>query len=420
MKYTKKDLGSYNLHMIKTDKFKTVTIKIIFQSPIIKEEITKRNILSDILLQSSNKYPSKRDLIIAAEDLYSASIYNSTERLGKFIMTSFTLQVLNDKYTEENNLNKGIEFLREIIFNPDVEDSKFKENKLSFVKKNCEVTISSIKEDPISYAVMRMSESYDKDSPISYRMVGYMDDIEKVDTKNLYEYYKKMIEKDYVDIFVVGDIDEKEILAKIKECFRFRKLKKGKPSYELEIKKPRKKRLIAKEKQEASQSKLIIACPLKKMKQYEKNYPLVLANIIFGGTSDSKLFKIVREKNSLCYAIYSQLSKLDNLITIKAGIDKDNFKKTLTVVDDVLNKVKKGDFTEKDINMAKEIYSSAISNIEESPASLISEYLTEEITGLDSYKKRVEIMNKVTKKDIKKVIKKMITDTIFLLEGDIS
>ena len=335
-------------------------------------------------------------------------------------MTSFTLQVLNDKYTEENNLNKGIEFLREIIFNPDVEDSKFKENKLSFVKKNCEVTISSIKEDPISYAVMRMSESYDKDSPISYRMVGYMDDIEKVDTKNLYEYYKKMIEKDYVDIFVVGDIDEKEILAKIKECFRFRKLKKGKPSYELEIKKPRKKRLIAKEKQEASQSKLIIACPLKKMKPYEKNYPLVLANIIFGGTSDSKLFKIVREKNSLCYAIYSQLSKLDNLITIKAGIDKDNFKKTLTVVDDVLSKVKKGDFTEKDINMAKEIYSSAISNIEESPASLISEYLTEEITGLDSYKKRVEIMNKVTKKDIKKVIKKINTDTIFLLEGDIS
>ena len=156
------------------------------------------------------------------------------------------------------------------------------------------------------------------------------------------------------------------------------------------------------------------------MKTYEKNYPLVLANIIFGGTSDSKLFKVVREKNSLCYAIYSQLSKLDNLVTIKAGIDKDNFKKTLTVIDDVLIKVKKGDFTEKDIKMAKEIYSSAISNIEENPSSLISEYLTEEITGLDSYKKSVEIMNKVTKKDIKKVLKKINTDTIFLLEGDIS
>ena len=45
MKYTKKDLGSYNLHLIKTDKFKTVTVKVMFQSPIVKEEITKRNIL---------------------------------------------------------------------------------------------------------------------------------------------------------------------------------------------------------------------------------------------------------------------------------------------------------------------------------------------------------------------------------------
>ena len=60
MKYTKKDLGSYNLHLIKTDKFKTVTVKVMFQSPIVKEEITKRNILSDILLQSSKKYPSNR------------------------------------------------------------------------------------------------------------------------------------------------------------------------------------------------------------------------------------------------------------------------------------------------------------------------------------------------------------------------
>ena len=64
MKYTKKDLGSFNLHLINTDKFKTVTTKVIFHTPIKKEDITKRNILSDILLQSSKNYPSKRDLII--------------------------------------------------------------------------------------------------------------------------------------------------------------------------------------------------------------------------------------------------------------------------------------------------------------------------------------------------------------------
>ena len=41
MKYRKIEVGPYNLHIIKTDKFKTVTIRINFKRPLIKEEITK-------------------------------------------------------------------------------------------------------------------------------------------------------------------------------------------------------------------------------------------------------------------------------------------------------------------------------------------------------------------------------------------
>ena len=419
MKYIKKDLGSYNLHLIKTDKFKTVTVKVIFHSPIIKEEITTRNVLSDILLQSNKNYPTKRDMIIESEELYAADIYNNTERVGNYILTSFILQTLNDKYTEEGNLEKAIVFLSKILFEPDVKNNCFKEDKLSLVKNNSEVTLSSIKEDPMGYATMRLNETYVKDSPISYRMIGYKEDLDNINTGNLFEYYKRMIEEDYVDIFVVGDFNEKDILKTIKDNYKFRKVKKKKASYELGVKKVRKRRLIAKETIEASQSKIIMACPVDKMTKYEKDYPLVLANIIFGGTSDSKLFKIVREKNSLCYTIHSSLSKLDNLVTIKAGIDKDNYDKTVSVVTEILEQIKKGKFTEKDINMAKEIYNSSISNIEENPHRIINEYFIEEITKLDNYKDRLEIIKKVTKKEIVKAIKKINIDTIFLLEGDI-
>ena len=102
MKYTKKDLASYNLHLINTDKFKTITMKVVFSSPIKKDEITMRNVLSDLLLQSSKNYESRRELTIKAEELYAADIYNNTQRIGNYILTSFNLQVLNDKYTEEN------------------------------------------------------------------------------------------------------------------------------------------------------------------------------------------------------------------------------------------------------------------------------------------------------------------------------
>ena len=418
MQYIKKDLGSFNLHMIKTNKFKTITMRVIFHSPIQKEEITKRNVLSDILLQSSKKYSSKRNMIIESENLYAADLYNNTQRLGNYMMTSFILQVLNDRYTEKGNFNKAVEFLSSIIFEPDVVNDSFQEEALSIVKKNCEDMISTVKEDPVDYAFIRLKEAYDKENPISYRMVGYKEDLDKIKGKNLYDYYKNMIENDFVDIFVVGDFEEDELLSLIKKNFKFRKIKKQKKSYEIENKPVRKRRLIAKEKVNATQSKMAIACPVGNLKPYEKNYPLVLGNIILGGGVDSKFFKEVREKNSLCYTIFSGYSKLDNMIYISAGIDRTNFDKTVDLTTKILEKMKKGRISDKDIKIAKEFYNTSITSIEESPMNLMREYIAEEIMQMEPYQERKQIMNKVTKKEIVRAMKKVNMDTIFLLEGE--
>ena len=60
MQYIKKDLGSFNLHMIKTDKFKTMTVKVLFERPIKREDITFRNVLTDVMLLSTEDYKTKR------------------------------------------------------------------------------------------------------------------------------------------------------------------------------------------------------------------------------------------------------------------------------------------------------------------------------------------------------------------------
>ena len=417
MQVINKDLGSYNLHFIKTDIFKTITMKVIFHTPIIKEDITKRNILSDILLQSTKQYKTRRDLTIKSEDLYAADIYTSNQRVGNYIMTSFILQTLNDKYTEENNFEESIKFLHEIIFNPDVEEERFKEDKLELVKSNATLALNSIKEDAANYSLIRMSEAYDKTSPISYRMTGYLEDLDKITEENLYEYYERMLDNDYVDIFILGDINEKELLPIIKKYFKFKKVKKRKASYYLPNKKPRKRRLFAKETTKNSQSKLAIACPITKMTYYEKNYSLLLANIILGGTGDSKLFKEVREENSLCYTIRSNYNRLDNLMVINAGIDNVNFDKAVELITKNIQDMKKGKFTDSDINVAKEFYKTSAESLMESPSRIINEVLTEEILGVEPLSERVRKIEKVTKKDIMRACKKINMDTVFLLEG---
>lgn len=417
MEYIKKDLGSYKLHLIKTDKFKSITVKVSFHRVIKKNEITIRNILSDMFMQSSKKYNSKRELTIKAQDLYAAGLRTTNSRLGNYINTDFYLTVLNDKYTEDGNFASSLEFLGEIIFNPDVENGKFNEEKLDIVKSTCRSALNSIKEDASNYSLIRMAEAFGEGEPISYRMMGYLEDLDDITGTSLYEFYLDMIKNDFVDIFVIGDISIKETTDLIKKYFKFDILKKLKMPFMVEEKKPRRSKLVFNEEIDNTQSKLAIGCRINGLSEYERNYPLTLFNVIFGGCSDSKLFKEVREDNSLCYTIYSITNKLDNVLLIRAGIDKENYKKTVSLIEKNLKDMCNGKFDETDILMAKEYYNTALEEIEDSQSKIINNYLMMELINTDDIDVKREKMSKVTKSEIVKVAKKVTIDTIFCLEG---
>ena len=416
MIYTKKDLGSFNLHITNTDKFKTIAVKVIFRSPIVKEEITTRNILSDLFMQSTNKYKSKRDLTIKAQDLYAAEVSVSNNRLGNYITTTFSLNVLNDQYTEENNFKDAIEFLSEIIFNPDVADEKFNREKVDIVKSNCRSSLNSLKEDSSNYSLIRMLEEFDDEAPCSYRLAGYLSDIDKIDEKVLYTYYKNMIKSDLVDIFVLGNVNEDEVTKMFREFFKLRTLKKVRTPYLLEEKDTKNKR-VYNEKIDNSQSKLSMACRCNGLSDYERNYVLSLYNVILGGGCDSKLFKEVREEHSLCYTIYSVPNKLDRLLIIQAGIDKDNFDKTVKLIEKALGDMRNGKFSDSDISVAREYFLTALEEVLESSDRIIDNYLMMELIGTDTVDVKREMIQKVTKEEIIKVAKKIKLDTVFLLEG---
>lgn len=417
MEYIKKDLGSYKLHMIKTTKFKTIRVKVSFRRPIVKEEITKRNILSDILVQTSKHYKSRRDLAIKAQDLYAASISSGNTRIGNYINTDIILAVLNDKYTEEGNFASAVDFLHELIYEPNIENEMFDEEPLNIIKTRTKTSLESLKEDSNLYSLIRLLEVMTPDSPMSYRTGGYMEDVEEIDSKNLYEYYLDMLKKDLMDIFVIGDIDFIEVEDLIRSKFVAKTFKKSRKKYYLDEIKPRGRKQTILEEDENNQSKLAIGARLNGFTMYERNYPLTLYNIILGGGEDSKLFRNVREKNSLCYYINSVPQKLDNILIIRAGIDKKNIKKTVSLVEKEMNAIKRGKVTESDLNMAKEYFTTAMDSLLESQLSILDHYYMMEVLGTDDIETRLQKMNDVKLFEVVKVAKKVKIDTVYCLEG---
>ncbi len=416
MQYQRYELGPYNLHMIKTDRFKTITIRVNFKRKLVKEEVNYRNFIGNILLESTKTFASRRLLIKETEELYNFTCESTPYISGNYNVLAFSFNFLHDKYTEEGLFDKAIDFIKEILFNPDVENNRFNERGFKITKNSLIEEIEELPEQTKVYSEVRMWEEMDKDSPAAVRSVGYLDSINDVTPENLYDYYKSIINNDYIDIFVVGDID----FFKVKQAIKF-PIKTIKKMEGLQIVAHNKYRYRAKkvvEKTDNNQSKLLLGFKIKDLTSFERNYVVYLLSHILGGGGDSKLFKNVREKHSLCYNVFSSPKILANLFVITAGIDYKNYEQALKLIRREFKKMQKGEFTNEELETAKIIYKSSCLELYDYPSSIIKVYMAKEYIGADLIEERVRNVDKVTKEMVINVAKKILLQIVYVLKGD--
>ena len=175
---------------------------------------------------------------------------------------------------------------------------------------------------------------------------------------------------------------------------------------------------IVSEKFDKEQSTLVVGFKIDKMTDFERRYVSTIYNYILGGSTESNLFKTVREENSLCYYITSSIQPLLNIGLIRAGINAKDFNKVEDLIYKELKKISEGVFDDNKINNAITTYISSLSDLEDNPRSIISLYAGIEYLKSDDIKTRKEKIVKVTKNDIINFSKKIHLSTIYLLEGN--
>ena len=303
MKYDKVFMGSYNLHLINTDKFKTVTVEVDFRNKL-ENDTTIRNLLKMVLLDSNKNFKTERELVKETENLYDLKLVSSNNRIGTNTNMTFKIRFLEESYTEKSMNEESILLLFDIIFNPNITNDSFDEKIVNKCKEKLKKSIISIKDNKLKYALLKLFETT-KDMPYSRNGYGDILELEKIDGKILYDYYKKMLKNDMVDVFVVGNIDNDKIKELFREKFKietFKKTNNGILVNELDKRKRINKVQVF---DEVNQTQLTYLCSLHNLTDFERSYVIKVYNEILGGGSNSLLFSNVREKNSLAYYINS-------------------------------------------------------------------------------------------------------------------
>lgn len=397
---------------IETNQFKTNLCAIFLSLPLEEETITYNALIPAVLRRGTANLTNQLEINKMLENMYGANFNCGIDKVGDFCILKFFIEVVNDKYLPEKELitKKAINLLKDIIFNPLVENNSFNTDYVKQEKENLKKIILARKDDKTEYANNRCIEEMFKGEPYGIYKYGKIEDIEKINEKKLYEYYKKMIKNCKINLFVSGDTSTIKDLDNIltNDNQNFKSIKQSKHNAQHDKK-------IIKENMDIAQGKLVIGLDTL------NNQPNATAiyNVVLGGGANSKLFQNVREKSSLAYYASSTFIKRKNAIIIRAGIEINNYDKTIKIIEKQLQDMKDGKITDKEIKEAKQLFVSSLKQVQESQQDLITFYfdkeLFEENIKIEDYIKGIE---NVTKQQVIDVAQNVKIDTIYFLQKE--
>ena len=407
------------LTLIPESKFKTNLISVYIQRKLDRNEVTKNALLPGILKSGCNKYKTLGQLTDREEELYGSYLHAGASKRGESQVLGFSILSVNEKYLDEKILGQCIEFLNEIINNPLVIDGGFNEEYLNIEKEILKDSIMSIINDKGNYAMKRTNEIMFEGEPYSINGKGYIEDLDTIDRVGLYEHYKEVLKTSPIEIMIEGEFEETEVVELIKEKFQFDRgniIDIPKEEYYKEVDKVKE----VKETMDIAQGKLVMGyrCNVDYLDE-EKYYSLLLGSRILGGGADSKLFINVREKESLCYTIYSTIQKSKSTMMVCSGIEAQNYEKTVNLVKEQVQKLKDGDITESEISNAKIAFINSLNSLNDEIGRISDFYFSQSISKNKSDLDQIKNMiNKSTKEDIVEAVKNIELDTIYFLSNN--
>lgn len=418
MIYKTYNCNSFNVHTIKTDKFKTCHMEIIFSKPCIKEEMCASSFLGDILSESSKKYKSRKEVVIHLEELYKTVFYSVNTKVGNMLNTSFILDFINPEYIEEDDyLENVIKTPFEIIQKPNAVNDEFDLKTFNIVKERMRREITGIYENPAKTAFQEAFNTMNPESSTSFPLMGTIEDLEKITPASLYKMYKSFFKDNLCDIFIIGNLDMDEIVTLIKKYFKNRIINNSKRNIYIDNA-TRKKEIYAESEGNFIQANLVELFNLDNLTKKEKDIVFHVYNYLLGnGGLTSKLYQSIREKNSLCYSISSMYLKYDGLLAIHVSLENDNVKKASALIKKCIKSMAKGEITEEELEDAKKNLVLSLDLSMDNSIALVNNYVFNIIDNLPDLAKRKEMLMEVTKEDVVKVAKKIKLNTVYVLNG---
>jgi predicted Zn-dependent peptidase len=357
--------------------------------------------------------------------LFKGTISRSNEKLNSDLenlggeynaYTDFNCTVYSATILSEE-LENAVMLLGDMILN-----STFPSDEIEKERGVILAEIRTSKDDIEDLSFKKVNEIAFKYSPLREDTIGNENIIKKITKEQLIDFYKKYYLPNNSFISIVSPYEHDDIITMVEEYFgnwAKKEFKKKKIMYEHQqfIKK-------ISYKKEIEQSTILYLYTFNGLSNDEE-LALRILNHKFGESSNSILFRELREQRGLSYDVYTNLDTSNNVksLYIYTAVSEENVDEAIRVIDNAIEDIgsEKIIFDDNTISLMKKILKTAIASTLEDSTDLGNYVIHQAMDNEDIYQfvLDMENMDNIKSEDLYNIARKVLqkpTIHVFLPE----
>lgn len=393
------------LTCVTTDRFKTHVLTAFLIRPLKKDESALNAVLPQVLRRGNKKYPTLTAMSNRLADLYGAGLSGEVRKRGE----RHCIGLVAD-FIDIENLGGAAEMLFDTLLEPVFSDEFILSERDNLINR-----IRAQKNSKSTYASMRHNALAFDGEPYGIPRLGDEDAVAAITPDALRKHYQKILKSSSIELFYCGEAQPDTVSSLILPRLNF------KPELHNETSQ---KNLISENRrhydeiQDMSQAQISIIWRTEITAQNPDSFAANIANVLYGGSTTSKLFTHVRERLSLCYTTNSHYDRQKGVMKSQSGVEAANLNRTRDEMLTQWSDIASGNFTDDELSSAKSVIISELKSIGDSPSALENFWQGQSVCHMSSeLTDWIQAINSVTKDDIVRVANSFKLDSTYYLRA---
>lgn len=362
---------------LQAEHFKTSRVSVHFIMPSRRETATLYALLPLVMARGCALYPDMTQLSRALARLYGASLSADSSVQGENRVVSFSLSFIRDEYAlEKEALSSSCSgLLGEIAFRPYLPGGAFDPQAVEVEKRKLQEQLEGEINNKRAYCIRQARRRFFGDAPAGIERNGYLEDLKDVTPQRLAQAFREMLRSARIQLFTVG-LDPADQLQAAENCAgayggALPGPAAGQPAGILPaVAMPLTELRSYAQPVDAVQGKLcLIFTPGRVLTPWQRDR-VRLGVAIFGGLPSSRLFRNVREKQSLCYYCSASFASLTSALYVDSGVEPADAGRARQAILQELARLVEKPIPAQELEQAKRWYLGALQAVGDSLSSI--------------------------------------------------